>query len=67
MAGIKYKKLCTLCIGDDPHDLPIFAKFMDVYMVHQHKPIAYVRVYISTYFNAHILMNLKSLQLQNLS
>lgn len=51
--GIKYKKLCTLCIGVDPHDLPIFAKFIDVYMVQQHKPVAYARVYICTTFNAH--------------
>ena len=51
--GITYKKLCTLCVGVDNHDLPIFAQLVDVYIVEQHKPFAYARIYTASQFNTH--------------
>ena len=51
--GIKYKKACVLCIGIDSNDLPIFAKALDVYVLQQDSPVAYVQLYQSEGFNTH--------------
>ena len=49
--GIKYKKACVLCVGIDSNDLPIFAEVLDVYVLRQDSPVAYVQLYQSEGFN----------------
>ena len=51
--GIKYKKACVLCVGIDSNDLPLFAKVLDVYVLQQDNPVAYVQLYQSEGFNTH--------------
>ena len=52
--GITYKKNCTLCIGSDENDFPIYAKIIDTYIIqHKTEAVAYAQVYKTMKFNTH--------------